>query len=193
MIGRMLAELDAAHQLDRTLVVVAADHGESLGDHGERSHGVFAYDVTLRVPWIVWAGSRIGRQSWDGLVRLIDLAPTTLDLVGMAAPHEFEGRSVIGAIAAGETSSPPAYFEAMDANLTRNWAPLTGIVSGHYKLIELPQPELYDLAADPREMTNVFRREGDRARTLEALLRSEAARLATHAAAPGQVALNAES
>src|SRR3989442_3079985 len=87
MIGRMLAELDAAHQLDRTLVVVAADHGESLGDHGERSHGVFAYDVTLRVPWIVWAGSRIGRQSWDGRVRLIDLAPTTLDLPGMAAPH----------------------------------------------------------------------------------------------------------
>src|SRR5262249_59436523 len=61
MIGRMVADLEAAHQLDRTLVVIAADHGESLGEHGERSHGVFAYESTLRVPWIVWAGQRVGR------------------------------------------------------------------------------------------------------------------------------------
>jgi len=193
MIGRMLAELDAAHQLDRTLVVVAADHGESLGDHGERSHGVFAYDVTLRVPWIVWAGSRIGRQSWDGLVRLIDLAPTTLDLVGMAAPHEFEGRSVIGAIAAGDTASPPAYFEAMDANLTRNWAPLGGVVSGHEKLIDLPIPELYDLKADPHETANLFARAGDRARTLQSLLRTATTGFAGRGSASEKTTLSADA
>src|SRR5207237_10189926 len=61
-IGRLLADLKAAGQLDRTLVVVAADHGESLGEHGERSHGVFAYDVTLRVPWVIWAGTRIAAR-----------------------------------------------------------------------------------------------------------------------------------
>src|SRR5262249_19204834 len=71
MIGKMLADLEAAHQLDRTLLVIAADHGESLGEHGERSHGVFAYDATLRVPWIVWAGQRIAGGSWDGVSRLI--------------------------------------------------------------------------------------------------------------------------
>src|SRR5712664_3065601 len=193
MIGRLLSDLRTAHQLDRTLVVVAADHGESLGDHGERSHGVFAYDVTLRVPWIVWAGSRIGRQSWDGLVRLIDLAPTTLDLVGIAAPHEFEGRSVIGAIAAGDTASPPAYFEAMDANLTRNWAPLGGVVSGLEKLIDLPIPELYDLKADPHETANLFERAGDRARTLQSLLRTATTGFAGRGSASEKRTLSADA
>src|SRR6185503_3679436 len=64
-IGKLLADLGAAHQLDRTLIVLAADHGESLGEHGERSHGVFAYDVTLRVPWIVWGGAHLPAASWD--------------------------------------------------------------------------------------------------------------------------------
>jgi arylsulfatase A-like enzyme/Tfp pilus assembly protein PilF len=195
-IGHLLADLTAAHLLDRTLVVVAADHGESLGEHGERSHGVFAYDVTLRVPWIIWVGTetrpRIGAQTFDRPARLIDLAPTVLDVLGVAPPESFEGRSVLARMNAG-ADEVPAYFEAMDANLTRNWAPLTGIVSGGYKLIDLPQPELYNLDADPAETTNVFRREAERARTMEAMLRGEVGRLASRASAPGQVALNAES
>ena len=77
MVGKLLADLRAAGQLDRTLVIVAADHGESLGEHGERTHGVFVYDVTMRVPWIIWigfgvqgSGLRAGFASFDGLVRL---------------------------------------------------------------------------------------------------------------------------
>ena len=58
MVGKLLADLRAAGRLDRTLVIVAADHGESLGEHGERTHGVFVYDATMRVPWIMWTGSR---------------------------------------------------------------------------------------------------------------------------------------
>jgi tetratricopeptide (TPR) repeat protein len=126
-------------------------------------------------------------------VRLIDLAPTTLDLVGMAAPHEFEGRSVIGAIAAGDTASPPAYFEAMDANLTRNWAPLTGVVSGHEKLIDLPIPELYDLKADPQETANLFARAGDRARTLQSLLRTATTGFAGRGSASEKTTLSADA
>src|SRR2546427_6759653 len=106
MIGRMLAEIDAAHHLDRTLVIVAADHGESLGEHGERSHGVFAYDATLRVPWLVWAGPRIGAHRFDAPARLIDLAPTLLDLIGVQPPQSFEGRSLLQAVNARETSGP---------------------------------------------------------------------------------------
>jgi arylsulfatase A-like enzyme len=100
-----------------------------------------------------------------------DLAPTTLDLVGVAAPSTFEGRSVSPAVTAREPERAVAYLEAMDASLTRNWAPLTGLVSGGYKVIDLPTPELYDLAADPKETTNLFARESERARTLESLLR----------------------
>ena len=193
MVGRLLSDLTAAGQLERTLVIVAADHGESLGEHSERTHGVFAYDVTLRVPWLVWAGPRIGARRFDAPVRLIDLAPTLLDLIGVPLPQRFEGRSVLPAVNARETSGPPAYFEAMDANLTRNWAPLTGIVSGGYKLIDLPIPELYDLASDPGETTNVFEREGARARTLTALLRSTTAGLSARAATAATVTLDAES
>jgi arylsulfatase A-like enzyme/Flp pilus assembly protein TadD len=198
-IGRLLADLTSAGRLDRTLVVVAADHGESLGEHGERTHGVFAYDVTLRVPWIIWSGTGVGTgvrippRRFDRPVRLIDLAPTVLDLLGVAPPDAFEGRSVLPRVNAADGADPPVYFEAMDANLTRNWAPLTGVVSGGYKLIDLPQPELYNLDADPRETTNLFRQEGERARTLEAVLRQETRRLTSLASAPGQVALNTES
>jgi arylsulfatase A-like enzyme/Tfp pilus assembly protein PilF len=193
MIGRMLADLDAAHRLDRTLVVIAADHGESLGEHGERSHGVFAYDVTLRVPWIVWSGARFGGRTWDGVSRLIDLAPTTLDLVGLASQAGIEGRSVIPAMAIGETASPPAYFEAMDAHLTRNWAPLTGVVSGREKLIDLPIPELYDLEDDPHETTNLFARAGERARTLQSLLRTTVTEFASRGSASEKTTLAADA
>ncbi|PYR25686.1 MAG: hypothetical protein DMF98_11375, partial [Acidobacteria bacterium] len=80
MLGKLLADLRAARQLDHTLVLVAGDHGESLGERGERSHGVFAYEATLHIPWIVWAGPRLRARAWDGVSRLIDLAPTVLDL-----------------------------------------------------------------------------------------------------------------
>src|SRR4029453_16342419 len=96
MVGRLLAGLPQG-ALDRTAIVVAADHGESLGEHGERSHGVFIYDVTMRVPWIIRTPALRHAVS-DDLVRLIDLAPTVLDLVGVAGPPEFEGRSLVPSI-----------------------------------------------------------------------------------------------
>ena len=86
---------------------------------------------------------------------------------------------MLAAVNAGRTTAqaPPAYIEAMDANLTRNWAPLTGIVSGAFKLIDLPVPELYDLARDPGEATNLFTRDAERARVLGALLRQRVRRV----------------
>ncbi len=193
-LGRFMAELRSNHQLDQTLVVVVADHGESLGEHGERSHGVFAYEATLRVPWIMWAGARTGRQQWDGVSRLTDVAPSILDLIGVDAPAEFEGRSVVDAIAAGRRAAArPAYFEAMDANLTRNWAPLTGIISGHEKLIELPIPELYDVDADPQEKANLFSGAGERARTLQALLRAATTEFARRGSQSEQTNLSADA
>jgi arylsulfatase A-like enzyme/Tfp pilus assembly protein PilF len=193
MIGKLLTDLKSAGQLASTLIVVAADHGESLGEHGERTHGVFAYDVTLRVPCLMWMGARIGSRVYDGLVRLIDLAPTTLDLVGISPPESFGGRSILAAIDGRQAQPAVAYFEAMDANLTRNWAPLTGIVSGGYKLIALPIPELYDLTSDPHEARNVYAQERERARTLEALLRETMTDLAGRGSSSEKVALGAEA
>jgi arylsulfatase A-like enzyme/Tfp pilus assembly protein PilF len=192
-IGTLLARLQSAGQLERTLVVVAADHGESLGEHGERTHGVFVYDVTMRTPVIIWAGGRAPAAGFDALVRLIDLAPTTLDLLGLDAPPRFEGRSLLPALAVRTGDAPPAYIEAMDANLTRNWAPLSGLVTPEYKLIDLPIPELYDLQSDPRETINLFGREPERARTLEALLRATTTAFASRGSAAEKTTLDADA
>jgi choline-sulfatase len=207
-LGRMLDDLRSAGTLDRTLIVVAADHGESLGEHGERTHGVFVYDVTMKVPVILsgsgfgvrgsgfsflgsgfsGSGSGSGSGSFDGLARLIDLAPTILDLIGIVAPASFEGRSITGG-----TGAQSAYVEAMDANLTRNWAPLSGIVTADRKLIDLPIPELYDLRSDPGEATNLLSREAERARTLQSLLRATIADFASRGSAAEKTTLSADA
>ena len=189
MIGKLLEDLRAAGQLDRTLIVVAADHGESLGEHGERTHGVFVYDTTMRVPVIIaGAGFRVRGSRFDELARLIDLAPTVLEAIGVGAPASFEGRSIVSGSGAAS-----AYIEAMDANLTRNWAPLTGIATRDDKLIDLPIPELYDLRADPGETTNLHARDAARARTLESLLRGQTAAFASRGAAAEKTTLSADA
>jgi arylsulfatase A-like enzyme/Tfp pilus assembly protein PilF len=193
MVGRLLDDLRAAGLLDRTLIVLTADHGESLGEHGETTHGVFVYDVTMRVPALLWAGSRIGSGAYGGVARIIDLAPTVLELVGVAVPSTFEGRSLLPWLKDPVTEPVSAYLEAMDAQLTRNWAPLTGLVAGPFKLIDLPVPELYDLAADPGEATNLFARNPERARALEALLRDRVAQLAARGSTEERIALDADA
>jgi len=191
MLGRLVDTLRQAGQIDRTLVAIAADHGESLGEHGERTHGVFAYDVTIRVPWLVWAGHRISGTS-DALVRLVDLSPTLLDLVGLQPPAEFDGTSILPRVH-DHSRELPSYFEAMDANLTRNWAPLSGIVSGAHKLVDLPTPELYDLRGDPSESKNLFSSQPERARTLDAVLKSVVGAFASRETAAEKTTLSAEA
>ncbi len=170
-LGRFLERLRShGHVLDRTLVVIASDHGESLGEHGERTHGLFAYEATLRVPLIIWAPGSIKPAVVTAPARLVDLAPTVLDLVG-AAPGHFDGRS-LRPRASGEPvgDDSGSYFEALNANLTRNWAPLKGVVRGRLKLVDLPLPELYDLSADPSEQHNLYASQRERARDLESRL-----------------------
>jgi arylsulfatase A-like enzyme/Flp pilus assembly protein TadD len=169
-LGAFFDRLRSVHALDRTLVVLTSDHGEALGDHGERTHGLFAYESTLRVPLVVWAPGAIAPAVASAPARLVDIAPTILDLVGAPAAT-FDGRSL--RLLTG--SQPPAdepgsYFEALNANLTRNWAPLKGMVRGRLKLVDLPIPELYDLSADPGESRNLYAAQRERARDLESRL-----------------------
>jgi Flp pilus assembly protein TadD len=149
MVGRLLERLDAAHVLDRTLIVLTADHGESLGEHGEMTHGLFAYDATLAVP-LVLAGPSLRPATVDAPVSHVDITPTILDLIGLAPPESIDGQSLVHP----PSGDRPLYFEALDASLTRGWAPLRGIVQGGWKYIDLPDAELYDLAADPGEQHN---------------------------------------
>jgi arylsulfatase A-like enzyme/Tfp pilus assembly protein PilF len=162
-----------------TLVVVTGDHGEALGDHGEESHGLFAYESTLRVPLIITElGARSRGRREPGEVspvaaRHVDILPTILDAVGQPVAPDLPGRTLLPSEERRRRSSPRAsYFEAMAAMLNRGWAPLTGVLSDHDKFIELPIPERYDLASDPGEHTNLAGRTPDRDRALAASLRA---------------------
>jgi arylsulfatase A-like enzyme/Tfp pilus assembly protein PilF len=169
-LGTFLERLRSSGALSRTLIVVAADHGESLGEHGERTHGLFAYDATLRVPLVFWAPPALAAGTLDGLSRLIDVAPTILDLTGIALPPGMDGRTLRESGETGEGNRRSSYFEALNANLTRNWAPLKGVIVDRLKLVDLPIPELFDLGADPGETRNIYASELEKARPLEQVL-----------------------
>jgi len=170
-LGSFLNRLRERGSLTNTLIVAASDHGESLGDHGERTHGLFAYDATLRVPLIVRLPQTIDTTIVATPARLVDVAPTILDLVGAPAIDGADGRSLrmsLTGLTGGPSSDDPgSYFEALNANLTRGWAPLRGVVRNGLKLIDLPIPELYDLSADPAEQRNLYATQRERARPLE--------------------------
>jgi arylsulfatase A-like enzyme/Flp pilus assembly protein TadD len=139
----------------RTLTVLTADHGEGLGEHGEATHGIFAYETTLHVPLVLHAPGILRPRVVAAPVRHIDLLPTVLDALGLQAPKGLPGRSLLAAANGHELEPAPSYLEAMSPTLSRGWAPLSGLIDGRYKLIDLPIVELYDLEADPHELRNL--------------------------------------
>lgn len=152
----------------RTVVIVTADHGEALGDHGEQTHGLFAYESTLRVPLLLWCPGRIAPGRTARPARHVDILPTVLELVGAPPPDGLPGRSLLSAPLAG--AEDVAYFESLSASLNRDWAPLTGVISGELKYVDLPIPELYDLKNDPDEKHNLVEERRDAVRKLKGLL-----------------------
>jgi tetratricopeptide (TPR) repeat protein len=154
-LGPLLEPILAEGASGRTLVVLTADHGEALGDHDEITHGILAYEATLHVPLVLYAPRLFSPRVVEEPVRHVDLLPTILDAAGLGLPADTDGRSLL-ALAAGRSRPAPAtYFEALTAASTRGWAPLYGLIRDSKKYIDLPIPELYDLAVDPREETNL--------------------------------------
>ena len=152
-IARVVDYLEERGLLDESLVVVAGDHGESLGDHGEESHGLFVYDEVLRVPLIV-RGPGIAPARVRAAVRLIDVMPTVLDLFGERSPS-LQGVSLTNLMSGAEEAPREVYAESRYPQRF-GWANLRALRVGGWKVIEAPRPELYDVAADRREGRNVF-------------------------------------
>ncbi|HVR69420.1 MAG TPA: sulfatase-like hydrolase/transferase [Vicinamibacteria bacterium] len=168
----LLEPLLAAKRSGRTLVVMTSDHGESLGEHGEKTHGIFAYEGTLRVPLVFFAPGLWKPRVTGEPARHVDILPTVLDALGLEAPAGLPGRSLLPALA-GATVGGPApenYFESVSASLNRGWAPLHGILRDGFKYVDLPLPELYDLGRDPREERNLAASQPERLERLRAAL-----------------------
>lgn len=154
-LGRLVRDLPST---DRgRLTVVTADHGEALGDHAEERHGFFVYDVTMAVPLVVHWPGRVPSAPGDGSPRLVDLAPTLLELVGEVVPAAVDGSSFARQLLEGAPiPALPAYIETRLPWIYYGWSPLEGIRTDRWKLIRAPRPELYDLAKDPLELTNLY-------------------------------------
>jgi choline-sulfatase len=158
-IGRVVDVLRQEGLLDKTIIAVMGDHGESLGEHGEDAHGFFIYESSMHVPFIIRApfgGGLAGRRVADP-VREVDLMPTVLDLLGLPAPAKVAGATLVPLMTgARQTLDLESYSEAMYPLHHYGWSELKGLRSGRFKLIDAPRPELYDLAQDPREQANIF-------------------------------------
>jgi arylsulfatase A-like enzyme len=153
--GRLLEFLEQNGQLDRTLIVLAADHGEGLGDHLEDTHSRLIYDATMHVPFILScpqlhdASCRVD----DIVVGTVDIMPTVLSLLGIDTELHFDGRDLLTS-----TVDPgrALYIETLSPLVYHGWASLHGLRTLSAKFIQAPHPEYYNLEADPAELNNLF-------------------------------------
>ena len=185
-IGRLLDRLRERGALPHTIVLATADHGESLGDHGEQTHGVFVYDATVRVPWIL-AGPGIPKGVVPTTVaRGIDAMPTLIDLAGLALPFGLDGRSLKPALGDRVMPDEPAYLESLLSQRHLGWAPVQGFRDARWKFIQVPRPELYDLRNDPAETRDRAAVNSDRTTAMARYLHGQLETIRTPAAARAQ-------
>jgi arylsulfatase A-like enzyme/Tfp pilus assembly protein PilF len=190
VIGDLLDGLRAQGRYERTLIVVTSDHGESLGEHMEDSHGVFVYDETQRIPLVLRAPHVETLARVEPQVELIDVMPTVLSLMGLPTPASVQGRDLAPLLTGeGTVTLRPAYLETLLPLESYGWSGLRGLRGEHWKLILGRSAEFYDLETDPGELTNLAEKMPERVDALSALLettypdagRASAARLALDA------------
>jgi choline-sulfatase len=154
VIGGVWDYLVSHDLVNKSLIVFTSDHGEGLGEHGESTHGYFTYQSTLHVPLIIhWPAGRAPMPPRvEAPASLLDISPTILDAVRLPAPQAMEGKSLFAA----SGSSRDIFSESLYPQKHFGASALASLRSGHYKYIEAPRPEFYDLAQDPAELTNLY-------------------------------------
>jgi arylsulfatase A-like enzyme/Tfp pilus assembly protein PilF len=194
-LGRLFAWLKQAPNglYDNTLIVFLSDHGESLGEHGEREHGFFVYDSTVRVPLILKPPKSAGlaAQRVPDAVETIQVGPTVLELAGVQDPiqKQFQAASLVPLVN-GKPHGPvrPAYSETFYPANSFGWSPLRSVQTARYHYIETPEQELYDHQADPSESNNLAVKNANVATSLRAQLNQLLASYPAPATAAGGVA-----
>jgi tetratricopeptide (TPR) repeat protein len=159
-LGKLFVELKKHGLYDETMIAVMADHGESLGAHGENTHGVFLYDETLHVPLLIKLPlNRVAGKQVDTRVSLVDVAPTLLDEAGIAVPKEMQGESLAKIIRPPKTGTEPedrpAYAETDYPHRAFGWSAVRALRTGKYLYIQAPDRELYNQPADPDAKNNL--------------------------------------
>ena len=157
VIGTVMGKIKERNLLSQTLVVVVGDHGEAFGEKGELGHGIFLYDMALKVPLIFYAENHLPvKKTIPARVRLIDILPTVLDMLKLPKPEFVQGTSLIPHIQGKMKEDLDSYIETYYPRENFGWASLFGLISGDWKYIRAPKEELYDLKNDLDEANNVF-------------------------------------
>jgi choline-sulfatase len=172
IVGRLIRYLKTHQLYDQTTIMVVADHGEGLGDHGETGHGLLLYDEVLRVPLIAKpaAGEGAGRRVPD-VVQLVDIVPTILDLAKAPIPDGLRGMSLKPLIGGhGRFPKRIVYSESLFGRYRFGWSELTSVTDGRYRLIRGPREALYALEADPADGRNLAGLSGAEYNALKAAL-----------------------
>lgn len=158
--GRIIERLREKNVLDKTLIVVAGDHGEALGEKEELDHGIFIYDVTMRVPLIFYADKCLPESLVvDSRVRLIDVMPSILEMVKIPVNKEVQGTSLLPYIEGKKKEELSCYLETYYPPETFGWSELVGLIDGNWKYIKAPRSELYNLREDKNEENNLLDKE----------------------------------
>jgi arylsulfatase A-like enzyme/Tfp pilus assembly protein PilF len=155
VLGDLITSLRRYQNMNQTILIIAGDHGEGLGEHKERTHSLFLYRATQHVPLLMRVPELKPRRI-AGVVSLIDIAPTILEWSGIPVTSDMQGKSLIPLIEGKEKSSRVAYSESMFAELHYGWSPLRSVTTADYKFIEAPKAELYDQKTDTAEVRNIF-------------------------------------
>ncbi|HJS97949.1 MAG TPA: sulfatase-like hydrolase/transferase [Terriglobales bacterium] len=184
-VGKILAALRTRKLFDGALIVVAGDHGESLGAHGEEAHGVFLYDETIRVPLLLKLPQNRAAHTPQH-VRLVDLAPTVLEVAGLPVPSQMQGQSLLRATRKGGMGEA-AYAGSDYSRDAFGWSRLEAWRAGKYLYIRAPKPELYDLESDPACARNLASSSQGTAATMATQLLAFDGRMAGKTGSSGQL------
>jgi arylsulfatase A-like enzyme/Flp pilus assembly protein TadD len=156
-VGRLIRELKAKGVYENTVIVLTGDHGESLGEHGEKTHGFFIYNATLHIPVIIRLPGGPSARTVSELITLPDLMPTVLSFLKIDVPSDVQGRNLLPFVMDKEQNDARSlYAETFLPRLHFNWSELRGAETENYHFIDAPKPELYDLTKDPGETHNLY-------------------------------------
>lgn len=156
-VGRLLRYLKEKGLYQKSLIVLSGDHGEGLGEHGEKTHGFFIYNSTLRVPLLIHLPRPPSVHEVSIPVSTVDIMPSMLQILGIPTPTQVQGKSLLPLISGKESQEPPyLYAETFLPRLHFDWSELRGVENDRYHFILAPRPELYDLRKDPEELHNLY-------------------------------------